>query len=373
MWTQFQQCVHSSHGTVQWTVHCAVHHPTFPFPPLFLPLSFSSRFSFPFVLLSLPFALPWPSLYSFPCRDLFPATIHTIQAQIHLHLNLTQWYLPRQFPLAAVEDRRFFVSDTTAGLDGRSLEQDCDFNVVIDQASMCLFALADWIQSPEKPITEVFSRSRLIVHHSIQQPKFPRCIVRFVIVVEESPHLKPILFLKMMKDATQSFATHQSLQSGSHDLFFVAPALPHDRLTHSQIPRGASDNQIENLNAQLSKTLGSPFHSYGRPRLQSDPTPNVHSCVNSRRVSYSSLATPTGAPSPGTGICCAAAAVSAGSPVNISTRELDSTLSRMAREMKTLLNETAKCNNQISVHASDSATKNAARRDRSDAKENRQS
>ena len=47
---------------------------------------------------------------------------------------------------------------------------------------------------------------------------------------------------------------------------------------------GTPDNQLENLNAKLSKPLDSPFHSFGRPRLQSDPTPNVHTRVNPPRV-----------------------------------------------------------------------------------------
>ena len=71
--------------------------------------------------------------------------------------------------------------------------------VVIDHASTCLFTLADKIQPPEKSVTKV-----RIVHHSFQQTNFPRCSVRLVLLVQEPPHLDPVLFLSMMSDATQS-------------------------------------------------------------------------------------------------------------------------------------------------------------------------
>ena len=109
----------------------------------------------------------------------------------------------------------------------------------INHASTCLFPLADKIQPTEKPIAKVYSRSSWIFHHSSQQANFfCRCSVKFVLLVEESPHLEPILFLKMMSDATQSFATHQSSQSGCHasgyDLFSLSQRCPQDRLTHVQ-------------------------------------------------------------------------------------------------------------------------------------------
>ena len=63
-----------------------------------------------------------------------------------------------------------------------------------------------------------------------------------------------------------------------------------------------------------SKPLGSPFHSFGRPRLLSDPTPSVHTCVNSARESSGTTGTFT---STGIGVCCAAAAASA-SPISVS-------------------------------------------------------
>ena len=67
------------------------------------------------------------------------------------------------------------------------------------------------------------------------------------------------------------------------------------------------------------------------------PTPNVHTCVNSR-VSSSSIANPTGASLPlaqGVGLI---------------------TLLGMTYEMCVFLDDTAEFNNQISVHSGESAT-----------------
>ena len=70
---------------------------------------------------------------------------------------------------------------------------------------------------------------------------------------------------------------------------------------------GSPLNQFENLNSKSSKLLGLPFHSFGRPRLLSDPTPSVHTCVNSARESSGTAGT---FPSTGIGVCRAAAAAS---------------------------------------------------------------
>ena len=73
-----------------------------------------------------------------------------------------------------------------------------DFYVVIDHSSTCWFTLADQVQPPEKPAAEVSTWRRLIVHRSLQQLNFFRCSVGSVLLVQESPHLEPISFLRMV-------------------------------------------------------------------------------------------------------------------------------------------------------------------------------
>ena len=93
---------------------------------------------------------------------------------------------------------------------GRSLEHQSHFYVVIDHATTCFFTLANKIQPSEEPISKVHSVCRLIIHNSFQQTHFSRCCVRFVLPVQQSPHLESVQFLRMMSDATQSLSTDQS-------------------------------------------------------------------------------------------------------------------------------------------------------------------
>ena len=90
--------VHSIRGMVQSTIH------------LFLSRCCSCIF------LSLVFSC------TFPCHDLFQATIHTNQVLIQMPLTHSQRYSPQQFPLTAVGERRVSESDTNAAQALTSLE-----------------------------------------------------------------------------------------------------------------------------------------------------------------------------------------------------------------------------------------------------------
>ena len=148
---------------------------------------------------------------------------------------------------------------------GRSLKHHCNFYVVIDRASTCWPTFANKIQQPERSITEVHSRSKLIVHHSLQQTNVSRCSVRLVLLFEESPHPEPILFLK--RNAPRSFAAHQNSQrccdASGHDLFSRRQHRPYDRLTHvcrlfqeSLRISLKPESQFENLNEKFVETTG---------------------------------------------------------------------------------------------------------------------
>ena len=181
----------------------------------------------------------------------------------------------------------------------RSLEEHCNLHVVIDHAPTCLFTLANKIQPPENPSLKIRSRSKLIVHRSLQQTNLSRCSVRIVLLLKS-------LHISNPSGATQSFAAH----------VIGCPMFAESSRNPSASPE-IPEQPIRELECKVvEKPL---FHSFAHPKLLSDPTPNVHTCVNSSRVS---IGTATGTPpSPGIGICCAAAAASSGPPVNISTRD----------------------------------------------------
>ena len=156
----------------------------------------------------------------------------------------------------------------------------------------CLFTPADRMQPPEKT----------------SKPTFLVGSVRLVFLVEESSHLEArVVSQDDVGCNSDAFATHQSSQSGcdtsGYDLFSLRQRCPHDRLNHIhrflQEPLRISRKTrqpIRELDLQSCRyPLDSPFHSFGRPMLVPDPSPKIHTCVNSPRVSCASIATPTGA------------------------------------------------------------------------------
>ena len=130
-----------------------------------------------------------------------------------------------------------------------------------------LLVHTNMIQPLEKPAIEVHPGNRLIFHNSFQQSNFFRWSVRLELLLEQTPSLEPFLFLRMMSDTTQSLAALQSSQSrrdtSDYDLFSCRLSLVQDRLTHV-----CRLFQKSNMSAKSSKTLDSPFHSFGHPMRQ---------------------------------------------------------------------------------------------------------
>ena len=186
---------------------------------------------------------------------------------------------------------------------------------------LCLYK----IHPPQEPISKVHSQCRLIVHISLQQTHFSRCSVRFVLPVQQSSTSR-IRSVSQHDVGCNSEPFHRSEPAAQSQLLWPRPSLVVSVATESAEPWSltppgnsrhlpeANSNQFENLNAKSSKPLGSPFHSFGRPRLLSDPTPSVHACVNSPRESSGTTGTFT---STRIGVCCAVVAASA-SPISAS-------------------------------------------------------
>ena len=114
-----------------------------------------------------------------------------------------------------------------------SFRQNFDLDVIIDQSSKGLLVLTDRVQPPNKPVAEISSLWRMILHHSLQQSNSSHCGVRSVLLVQGSPHLESTLFLWVVSDATQRLVARQSTQSSCftscHNLLSWFQRCPHDR------------------------------------------------------------------------------------------------------------------------------------------------
>ena len=99
-----------------------------------------------------------------------------------------------------------------------------------DHASRCLFTLADRIKPPEKPIGNVYSRRRLIAHHSLQQANFSCCGVRFVLLPCRGVSTSRTHFVPQDDVGCNSELCRPQLAKRLRRLwlrsFLVAPALP---------------------------------------------------------------------------------------------------------------------------------------------------
>ena len=89
----------------------------------------------------------------------------------------------------------------------------------------------------------------------LEQTHFSRCRVRFVLPVQQSPHLEPVQFLRMMSDATQSLSTNQtSRNSSGHDLLSCCKCYPLNRLSHSHWLLQETLQHLPEANSTNSRT-----------------------------------------------------------------------------------------------------------------------